>query len=253
MLLAGRPPGGPAANLTRVRATRHGEHLVQLTKYPGPFPINCYLVIEGDGLTLVDTQIGSPAEDIARAASDLGSEVKRVLLTHAHYDHIGGVSDVKKRFPGAEIAIGVRDARLLQGDVSPAPGEPPVNAKGGVQKVAWKPDQLLEEGDRVGSLRVIASPGHTPGHIAFFDTRDSSLIAGDAYQTKGRVAVSGELVLVFPFLVFGTWHKPTALASARALRALNPSRLGVGHGDVVESPGPAMDAAIERAERLFKE
>ena len=44
-----------------------------------------------------------------------------------------------------------------------------------------------------------------------------------------------------------TWHRPTALESARALRALDPKRLAPGHGKVIEDPGPAMDRAIERA------
>jgi glyoxylase-like metal-dependent hydrolase (beta-lactamase superfamily II) len=118
-------------------------------------------------------------------------------------------------------------------------------------KVAWKPDRLLEEGDRVGSLEVVASPGHTPGHIAFIDSRDRSLIAGDAYQTRGGIAVSGVVRPLFPFPAMATWHRPAALRSAEALRALNPSRLGTGHGDVLEDPGAAMDSAIETARRKF--
>ena len=235
-----------------MRVTRHGEHLVQLTKYAWLFPVNCYLVGEDDGLTLVDTTIGSPVKDIERVAVELGADLKRILLTHAHADHICGVGSLKERFPKAEVAIGVRDARLLEADRSPAPGEPQVEAKGAVPKVGWKPDTLLEEGDRIGSLRVIASPGHTPGHIAFFDVRDRSLIAGDAFQTRGGIAVSGDVRWLFPFPAMATWHRPTALASAEALRALQPSRLATGHGDVLEDPGAAMDEAVARAERTFK-
>jgi hypothetical protein len=44
-----------------------------------------------------------------------------------------------------------------------------------------------------------------------------------------------------------TWHRPTALQTARDLRALDPARLAAGHGPIVEAPGPAMDAAIARA------
>ena len=46
-----------------------------------------------------------------------------------------------------------------------------------------------------------------------------------------------------------TWHKPTALETARALRALDPARLAVGHGPIVDAPGAAMDKAIEKAAR----
>ena len=48
-----------------MKITRHGPNLVQLTRYPALFPMNCYLVQEDDGLTLVDSTTSSPADDIA--------------------------------------------------------------------------------------------------------------------------------------------------------------------------------------------
>jgi glyoxylase-like metal-dependent hydrolase (beta-lactamase superfamily II) len=90
--------------------------------------------------------------------------------------------------------------------------------------------------------------------MAFFDTRDGSLIAGDSFQTLGGIAVSGVIRPLFPLPALATWHLPTALESARRLRALSPSRLAVGHGRVLESPAAAIDAAIavaeERADRV---
>jgi glyoxylase-like metal-dependent hydrolase (beta-lactamase superfamily II) len=234
-----------------VRITRHGSFLVQLTRYAVVFPMNCYLVREEDGLTLIDSTMSSPAEDVSRTASELGLALRRVALTHAHGDHVGGVRGVRERFPGLEISIGERDARLLEGDLAPAPGEPQVPAKGWFVKVPWKPDRLLKPGDRVGSLEVVPAPGHTPGQIAFLDTRDRSLIVGDAYQTRGGIAVSGVIRPLFPFPALATWCKPTALATAQALRDLQPARLAVGHGDVLEEPRAAMDAAIAAARSSF--
>src|SRR5438876_890563 len=63
------------------------------------FPMNCYLVIEDDGLTLVDSTMSSPADDLAAIVKQLGKELRRVALTHAHGDHVGGVSGVRKLFP----------------------------------------------------------------------------------------------------------------------------------------------------------
>jgi glyoxylase-like metal-dependent hydrolase (beta-lactamase superfamily II) len=234
-----------------VRITRHGQYLVQLTRYPAVFPMNCYLVREDDGLTLVDSTMSSPAADVARVAGELGLELRRIALTHAHGDHVGGVAGVREGFPGVAVSIGERDARLLAGDTAPVPGEPQAPAKGWFVKVAWKPDQLLKAGDRIGSLEVVPSPGHTPGHIAFLDVRDRTLIAGDAFQTRGGIAVSGVLRPLFPFPALATWDKPAALASAQALRKLQPSRLAVGHGDVLEEPLPAMDAAVAAAQAAF--
>lgn len=213
--------------------------------------MNCYLVLEEDGLTLVDSTISSPAADVASEASRFGLELRRVALTHAHADHVGGVAGIRERFPGVEVSIGGRDARLLAGDKTSDPGEPPAPAKGAFRKVDWKPDRLLKAGDRVGSLEVVAAPGHTPGQVAFLDVRDRSLIVGDALQTRGGVAVSGVVVPLFPFPALATWHKPTALVTAEALRKLEPSRLATGHGDMLEKPGDAMDRAIEAARRAF--
>jgi len=234
-----------------VRITRHGDHLVQLTRWAAVFPMNCYLVLEEDGVTLVDSTISSPAADVASEASRLGLELRRVALTHAHADHVGGVAGIRERFPGVEVSIGEREARLLAGDKTPGPGEPQAPAKGAFQKVDWKPDRLLKPGDRIGSLEVVPAPGHTPGQVAFLDVRDRGLIVGDALQTRGGVAVSGVVVPLFPFPALATWHKPTALATAEALRKLEPSRLATGHGDVLEGPADAMNRALEKARRAF--
>jgi glyoxylase-like metal-dependent hydrolase (beta-lactamase superfamily II) len=144
-----------------VRITRLGEHLTELTKFPVVFPINCYLVEEEDGLTLVDSTISSPAADVAALVKQLGKDLRRVTLTHAHGDHVGGVSGVRTLYPGVEISISERDGRILAGDRTLLPGEPQTSVKGSFVKVDWKPDRLLKPGDRVGSLEVVASPGHT--------------------------------------------------------------------------------------------
>jgi glyoxylase-like metal-dependent hydrolase (beta-lactamase superfamily II) len=151
--------------------------------------MNCYLVQEEDGLTLVDSTTSSPADDIALIVKEIGKELRRVALTHAHGDHVGGVAGVRLRFPGVEVLIGARDARILAGDKGMLETEPQTAVKGYFVKVDWTPDRLLKPGDRVGSLDVVPSPGHTPGHVAFLDVRDRSLIAGDAFQTRGGVAV----------------------------------------------------------------
>jgi glyoxylase-like metal-dependent hydrolase (beta-lactamase superfamily II) len=234
-----------------MRISRLSAHLTQLAKWPVAFPMNCYVVEEEDGLTLVDSTISSPAADVATLVKLLGKDLRRVTLTHAHGDHVGGVSGVRKLYPNVEISISERDGRILAGDKTLLPAEPQTAVKGSFVKIDWKPDRLLKPGDRVGSLEVVESPGHTPGHIAFFDVRDKALIAGDAFQTRGGIAVSGDLRLLFPFVAMATWNKPTALKSAVALRALDPSVLAVGHGDAIKQPAVAMDRAIESARRAF--
>jgi glyoxylase-like metal-dependent hydrolase (beta-lactamase superfamily II) len=105
----------------------------------------------------------------------------------------------------------------------------------------------LSEGDRVGSLEVVATPGHTPGHVSFLDTRDRTLIAGDVYTSYGKAAVTNHFYWRFPLAAMATWDKAKDRESARKLRALDPGLLVVGHGPAVRDPGAAMDAAIARA------
>jgi glyoxylase-like metal-dependent hydrolase (beta-lactamase superfamily II) len=224
---------------------RHTPHLVRLTRLRA---VNAFLVEEGDGLTLVDTLIPRSQDAILQAARVLGAPIARIVLTHAHGDHIGSLDALASALPNAEISISARDARLLAGDKRLAPGEPQSKLRGGYPGAKTQPRRRLQAGDRVGSLEVVAAPGHTPGQIALLDTRDRTLIAGDAYSTLGGVATAAKPNPRFPLPALATWHRPTALASAKALRALEPARLAVGHGDVVERPGAAMDAAIARAE-----
>jgi glyoxylase-like metal-dependent hydrolase (beta-lactamase superfamily II) len=91
---------------------------------------------------------------------------------------------------------------------------------------------------------VIAAPGHTPGQVALLDSRDRTLFCGDAFTTIGGVAVPSKPKPAFPFPYFATWHKPTALESAKALAELAPARLAPGHGKVIEDPADAMARAI---------
>jgi len=212
--------------------------------------VNAYLVREDDGLTLIDTTVVRSAKPILAAARDLGAPIVRIALTHAHGDHIGSLDALAKTLPDIEIAISERDARLLAKNTTTDPGEPPeAKMRGSYPGAKTRPTRTLTAGDRVGSLEVVAAPGHTPGHVAFLDTRDRTLIAGDAFSTIGGVATSAKVNPLFPLPVMATWHKPTALESARALRALDPSRLAVGHGPIVDAPGAAMDKAIARAAR----
>ena len=115
-------------------------------------------------------------------------------------------------------------------------------------KAIISPTRTFAPDDQVGSLRVVASPGHTPDHVAFYDERDGTLIAGDAFQTAAGIAVAGVRRWLFPFPAMATWHKPAALQSAKNLAALQPIRLAVGHGRVLEDPGSAIMAAVRKAE-----
>lgn len=209
--------------------------------------INAYLVREEDGLTLIDALSPKGEKKILAAAQSMGAPIKRIVLTHAHADHVGSLDALIAALPDAELIVGRREAKALAGDRSNEPGEPTDTKKPPKpSKVKSQPTRLVDPGDRIGSLQVVAAPGHSQGQIALLDTRDQTLICGDAYSTLGGVATTAGPYWRFPLPGFVTWHRPTAVQTAKNLRALNHTRLAPGHGKVVDDPVAAMDRAIAK-------
>lgn len=220
-------------------------NLYKLTKWG---IVNAYLVQEEDGLTLVDCLIPGNQDAISAAAADIGQTLKRIVITHAHADHTGSLDGLKTAVPTAQLLMTERTQQLLSGQHTVLPSEPQVKLRGSYATADSKPDRIIEVGEQIGSLEVVAAPGHTPDHIALFDRRDGTLIAGDAMQTLGGTAVAGTIKWLFPFPALATWHKSSAVESAKRMVALKPTRLAVGHGKMLENPVSAMQQAIREAE-----
>ncbi|MBA9084836.1 glyoxylase-like metal-dependent hydrolase (beta-lactamase superfamily II) [Fontibacillus solani] len=233
-----------------MRIIRKGK-LSQLTTMPRLFPVNCYLVEEDEEVTLIDAGLAISAKGIMDALDKEGSKpLTRIILTHAHGDHVGALDILKSAYPEATVFISSRDDRLLRGDVSLDIDEPQSPIRGDIpKKICTRADVLLEDGDLVGSLRVISTPGHTPGSISLIDTRSGALIAGDAFQVRGGVAVSGVMSLRFPFPALATWNREMALTSAKRLVDLKPALLAVGHGEMIDKPVDIMMKAIYKADK----
>jgi glyoxylase-like metal-dependent hydrolase (beta-lactamase superfamily II) len=221
-----------------MQTTTVTPNLTQLTRLRF---VNAFLVREDDGFTLVDTTTGGAADALIEAARQAGGEIRRIALTHGHGDHVGSLDALKERL-GVEVLMPELDARIHAGE-KVTEGKLP----GSWPKLTTVPDVRLSEGDRVGSLEVVAAPGHSPGHVAFLDTRDRTLIAGDTYTTIGTVAVSNHFYWRFPLAAMATFDKAQDLDSAQKLRALDPVVLTVGHGPAVRDPAAAMDRALARA------
>src|SRR4051794_4222238 len=129
-----------------VYTTLHGTWLVQLTRFPNVFPVNCYLVREDDGLTLIDAALPGSTNRVLAAARMLGAPIVRIALTHAHGDHVGSLDALHAALPGVEILVPEREARFLSGDMRLDAHEPAVKLRGGWQVCTTRPTRLLLPG-----------------------------------------------------------------------------------------------------------
>jgi glyoxylase-like metal-dependent hydrolase (beta-lactamase superfamily II) len=143
----------------------------------GPFQENCYIVgDEGMGAgVLVDP--GDEAVRIALAVEQTGLEIDRILITHAHIDHVGAVADLVD-----EYACPV----LMHAEAEPMLQQLPTQAIMMGLRFGKVPtvDRHLEDEEvlEVGALRLKAlyTPGHAPGHLAFYVEGEGLVLSGDA-------------------------------------------------------------------------
>ena len=162
----------------------------------------------------------------------MGRPIRRITLTHAHVDHAGSLDALRQALPDAELVLPERTAAFLWRRYQPAarrtPGPAAAAASSRPKRQAGSHDPARRPlWDRCAwSPR----PATRPDQVAFFDERDGTLIAGDAFQTLGGFAVSGVMRWRFPLPAQATWHLPTAVHERARLAALQPARLAVGHG-----------------------
>ena len=143
---------------------------------------NCYLLGDEETRTCALIDPGQKADTILEAVAELGYELKMILLTHGHYDHVMAVPKIVEK-TGAKVYIHKKDQWLLSCDEVLRYG---TRAEGySVPHV----DGWLEEGMTLslGSLtiRVLHTPGHTRGSVCYYDAENGILFSGDTLFCAG--------------------------------------------------------------------
>jgi glyoxylase-like metal-dependent hydrolase (beta-lactamase superfamily II) len=198
--------------------------------------VQAYAVRERDGFNLIDTctsgQDGAILEGLATVDRQAGPvPIYEILLTHGHDDHMGSAAALAER-TGARVLAAHDEAPTISGD---RPAAPPVlldweralfeAVTPNVPPAApVRPDQLVDDGDRLGwehDPTIIATPGHTAGHVSVLFERERVLVAGDALASHDGKPMVG---------VFNV-DPAAATATAGQLATLDVEVACFGHGE----------------------
>jgi glyoxylase-like metal-dependent hydrolase (beta-lactamase superfamily II) len=198
---------------------------------------NAFLVDGEDGLTLVDVGWAGAPTALLAAVAERGlvpTDIKRIVLTHAHPDHVQGAAELR-RLTGARILIHHADHAWLQAGRVPAHGRSGALGRliDRLPTLHWAPltaDRTVSDGELIegaGGLRVLHTPGHTPGHIVLHHEPSGTVLVGDALFHRGDLALG-----------------PAALAADPSLRAGSLARIpadvravGFAHGTPLDRSG----------------
>jgi glyoxylase-like metal-dependent hydrolase (beta-lactamase superfamily II) len=213
--------------------------------------VRAFLVADGKDLTLVDSLADAHPFQILAAIRRMGrsvTDVKRIWVTHAHFSHLCGLAAMKQ-LSGATVSSHSFEADIVSGDrkaqrVSPFPKRPyrayiPFQlglALGLGDHLPCPVDDGLVDEHEEGGLVVLHTPGHTPGHLAFWSEKHKVLLSGDAIVTWPELAPGWDSF---------TLNERQRHSSLERMAALAPSKVGVGHGD------PIVERSEERVTSLL--
>lgn len=208
--------------------------------------VRAFLVEEADGFTLIDTLLDKDGTLVLKELQSLGKQpatIKRIVLSHAHQSHLGGLAALKKA-TGATVYSHSWEMDIIQGKKKvEVPKTTTLWPQAPLQiyplQVAFvlglrmptpcDVDRNLKDGDRVGSLTVMHTPGHTPGSLSFYWPERRALIVGDIVVTWPGPALG------WPQITLD--NKQNRESVGKLSDMTNAEILCVGHGDTVTQGG----------------
>jgi glyoxylase-like metal-dependent hydrolase (beta-lactamase superfamily II) len=214
------------------------EIIKNIHQVPGVMA-NAYLIVEPEGLTLVDAGLPGSDRAILKSLAALGRaprELRRILITHSDMDHVGGLAALRKA-TGARVYASAVESRAM------AEGRSSRGVKTGGRSLrrmmlslasrlfSAKPgpaDEFLSDGQTLpilGGLRVLETIGHTPGHCSFYLFSSGVLFTGDSIIADDK-GLQGSRPMF-------TWDAAKAAEAARRQAALGAAIVCPGHGPVV--------------------
>ncbi|MGH9222942.1 MAG: MBL fold metallo-hydrolase [Acidimicrobiales bacterium] len=209
-------------------------------------------LIEGPPPVLIETGSQSSAPSLRKALADLGvgpHDLAAVVVTHIHLDHAGGVGDVAAAFPDATVHVhelGARhlaDPTRLVSSAGRVYGDLLDSLYGRLAPTPAERIQALDDGETVGTLTAVHSPGHAKHHLALHDSASGLLFVGDAVGVK-----LPDVGVLRPATPPPDFDLELALSSLRRFGERSPSALALAHFGVL--PDPPADVLAEAEEAL---
>jgi glyoxylase-like metal-dependent hydrolase (beta-lactamase superfamily II) len=200
---------------------------------------NSYILVDADGLTIIDTGLPHSEKKILSYVASLGksaNDVKRIILTHSDLDHVGSLAALKKLTCARTYASKIEAGAI-------AAGKPSRQVKSSgfsllrlvfsllrpfMQATPIQVDEILVAGQvlpALGGLQVVDSSGHTPGHISLYAPAVDILFCGDSLITDENGIHGSRRGL--------TWDDARAREAERKQAALGASIICSGHGPIV--------------------
>jgi glyoxylase-like metal-dependent hydrolase (beta-lactamase superfamily II) len=200
---------------------------------------NAYLIVEPEGLTLIDAGLPGSEKAILKAIDELGRaprDLRTILITHGDMDHVGGLGALRKATGARVFSSAVESRAMEEGHSSRSVKTGGISFRRMMLSMigrlfSGKPgpaDEILADGQILpilNGLRAVETLGHTPGHLSYYVPSAGVLFTGDSIVTDDK-GLQGSRPMF-------TWDAVQAAESVRRQAALGAQIICPGHGPVV--------------------